>query len=267
MPRVHSDPRLLQVANVVAVLATIAFNGWSNAAPLNGVTMAEVSRSYPSLFTPAGWAFSIWGVIYVALLVFAVFQVRPGQRQRPYLIRIGWLHAATFVCNATWIVVFHFSYGRPGMVPLTLIPMYGLFACLLAIYLRLPIGLGPVGSAEKLAVHVPFSLYLGWVTVATMANTAFVLNAAIPGISLPIQRAFTVAVLVAVLVVGVLILRNRRDLAFALALVWAASGIAAERTDYPEIAATAAGTALIVACTILVLPRLRGQSFTAFYLR
>jgi hypothetical protein len=261
-----SDPRLLQAANVVAVVATIGFNGWVNAMPLNGVTTGEVSNAYPSLFTPPGWVFAIWGLIYAALCIFAVYQLRPSQRGRPYLLHVGWFHVLSAVCNCTWLVVFHFSYGRAGLAPLTLLPMYLLFASLLAIYLRLRIGLEAVGTPEKLAVHVPFSLYLGWVTLATMTNTAFVLNAAVPEIPLSIQRLFTAVLLLAVLAVGLLILRNRRDLVFALVIVWAASGIAATRSAYPEIAATATGTAIVIAGAILALPRLRGQSFAGVYL-
>jgi hypothetical protein len=262
-----SDPRTLQAANLAAALATIVFNGLVNALPLAGVTTGEVSAAYPSLFTPPGWVFSVWGLIYSALLVFSIYQVRPGQRSRPYLPRIGWLHVASAACNVAWLVVFHYSFERPGLAPFTLVPMYALFALLLAIYLRLPVGVEPVGRAEKLAVHLPFSLYLGWVTLATMANTAFVLNAVIPGIPLPVQRASTVVLLLAVLLVGLLILRNRRDLVFALVIVWAAGGIAIERTGYPEIAATAGLTAIVVAAAILLLPLARRQGFAVFYLR
>jgi hypothetical protein len=262
-----TDPRLLQAANVVAVVATVGFNGWVNAKPLNGVTTGEVSSAYPSLFTPPGWVFAIWGLIYVALCIFAVYQLRPSQRGRPYLLYVGWFHVLSAVCNCTWLVVFHFSYGRAGLAPLTLIPMCLLFTSLLTIYLRLRIGLEAVGIPEKLAVHVPFSLYLGWVTLATMANTAFVLNAALREIPLSIQRLLTLVLLLAVLAVGLLILHNRRDLVFALVIVWAASGIAVARNAYPEIAAAAAGTSIIIAVAILVLPRLRGQGFAGLYLR
>jgi len=257
---------IYQLVNLGSVLATIVLNGWVNSLPLNGVSTGEVSAAYPSLFTPPGWVFAIWGLIYSALLVFAVFQLRPGQRSRAYLQRIGWLHAAAAVCNVGWLVVFHFSFDRPGLAPFTLIPMYLLFASLLAIYLRLRVGLEPVGRAEKLAVQVPFSLYLGWITLATMVNTAFVLNAVIPEIPLSFQRAFTVLLLLAVLAVGLLILRDRRDLVFALVIVWAAGGIAVERSDYPEIAAAAALTAVLIVAAIGLLPLSRRERFSRFYL-
>jgi hypothetical protein len=256
----------LQALNLVSVVGTVAFNVWVSHRPPNGVTQSEVSAAYPTLITPAGWAFAIWGAIYLALLCFALYQLRPSQRGRPYLAQIGWLNAAAAVANASWLVAFPHTYGRPELTPLTLVPMYGLVAFLLVLYLRVGVGLRPVGVAEKLAVHVPFSLYLGWVTPAAIINTAVVVKALRPEISLEVQRALTVTVLMALLGMGVLILRNRRDLAFALAIAWAASGIAAGRQAEPAIAALATAAALALAGTILILPILRRESFAAVYL-
>ena len=256
----------LQALNLVAVVGTVAFNVWVSRRPLNGVTQGEISAAYPTLITPAGWAFAIWGVIYMGLLVFALYQARPSQRSRPYLTQIGGWHAGAAVCNVSWLVAFHYTYDRPGSTPLTLLPMYGLAACLLALYLRQGIGLRTVGTAEKLGVQVPFSLYLGWVSVAAMVNTAVVVKALAPDISLATQRALTGVVLCTLLVMGVLILRNRRDLAFALALAWAASGIAAARPDEPILATLAAVVALVLIGTVLVLPMLRREPYTKVYL-
>jgi len=242
-----NEPRLLQVANMIAVLGTIALNAWIEMQPLFGVTSGQVSDAYPSLLTPPGWAFAIWSLIYTALLVFALYQVRPGQSSRPYLARIGWLLVVSSVCNVSWLVVFHYSYGRPGLAPLTLIPMGCLLTTLLTIYRRLRIGLEPVGVTETLAVQAPFSLYLGWITLATLVNGAFVLYSVLPGISLGLQRGITVALLLVVLTIGLLVLLNRRDVVFALAVVWATTSIAVTSDAYPEIAVTAGGTALIVA--------------------
>jgi hypothetical protein len=257
----------LQALNLVAAVGTVAFNVWVSRRPPRGVTQSEVSAAYPTLITPAGWAFAIWGVIYAALLGFALYQIRPGQRSRPYLVQIGWLNAGAAVANVSWLVVFPYSYGRPELAPLTLVPMYGLVALLLALYLRLGVGLRRVGVTEKLAVHVPFSLYLGWVTPAAMVNTAVVVKALWPEITVETQRALSVVVLTSLLGMGVLILRNRRDVAFALAIAWAASGIAAGRQAEPTIAALAMAAALVVVGTVLILPVLRRESFPSVYLR
>jgi hypothetical protein len=260
------SPRGLQALNLVAVVGTVAFNVWVSRRPLNGVTQGEISAAYPTLITPAGWAFAIWGLIYTGLLVFALYQLRPTQRSRPYLGQIGAWHAGAAVCNVSWLVVFHHTYGRPASTPLTLLPMYGLVACLLALYLRQGVGLRSVGTSQKLAVQAPFSLYLGWVSVAAMVNTAVVVKALVPDVALVTQRALSVIVLSALLVMGVLILRNRRDLAFALALAWAASGVASARQDEPVLATLALATALVLIGAALVLPLLRRESYTTAYL-
>jgi benzodiazapine receptor len=254
-----TEPRLLQTANVIAVPVTIALNAWIEMRPLNGVNSGQVSDSYPSLFTPPGWAFAIWSLIYTALLVFAIYQVRPGQRSRPYLPRIGWLHVVASVCNVSWLIVFHYSYERPALAPLTLIPMLCLFASLLTIYRRLRVGLDTAARSEKLAVHLPFSLYFGWITLATLVNCAFVLYSVLPGIPLAVQRGITVALLLVVLSVGLVVLRGRRDVVFALVIIWATVGIAIKNQAYLEIAASAGATALIIGGAIIVALRNRRQ--------
>ena len=95
--RRDAHPRALQRANLVSVLGTLAFNTWVSVRPLNGVTTGEVSAAYPTLITPPGWVFSIWGVIYAALLVFAFYQARPAQRSRPS----PWTCASTIACCTT----------------------------------------------------------------------------------------------------------------------------------------------------------------------
>ncbi|MCJ7676734.1 MAG: tryptophan-rich sensory protein, partial [Anaerolineales bacterium] len=122
-------------------------------------------------FVPAGCVFSIWGLIYVGLLAFAIFHSLPSQRQNTALRRIGYLPSLSGVANVAWLFFWH--YNAFGW---TLVAMLLLLASLLAIYLRLDIGRAPaVGSGERWAVRVPFSIYLGWVTVATLANATDVL--------------------------------------------------------------------------------------------
>jgi hypothetical protein len=95
----NRDFRLLQIANVAAVVLAVAWNALVNILPLNGVNTAVVSDSYPNLFTPPGYVFAIWGVIYVLAAVFAAYQLRPSQRSADYLGKIGWLYLAGAVIN------------------------------------------------------------------------------------------------------------------------------------------------------------------------
>lgn len=237
--------RTLQIANVVAFAAVLFVNYLSNALPLNGRTAGEISDSLPSYFTPAGYTFSIWGLIYLTLLGFIVYQGLPAQRQRPFLRRIGWLFVASSAANIAWLFAWHYGYYA-----LSLLVMVVLLLTLIAIYLRLNIGRQEeISWAKRLFVHLPFSLYLGWITVATIANSASVLAYwGWDGFGIAGQVWSATMMLVAVLVAG-LLLFNRRNVAYAAVLVWALFGIRSAFPDEPLIA----NTALLASALIAIL--------------
>ncbi len=243
MTNVKTNPKILQFFNIMAFVLVIVVNGLSNALPLNGRTAGEISDLLPSYFTPAGYTFSIWGLIYLALLGYTIYQAIPAQRERPYQQRIGWLFVASSLANAAWIFSWHF-----GFYALSVLLMISLLVSLIAIYARLKIGLPgqAVAKTELAFVHVPFSLYLGWITVATVANIASV-SAHLGwdgfGIAGPIWAVIMMAV--AVLVAG-LLLFNRRDFAYAGVLVWALFGIRAAQTAEPLVATVAVVTAVLI---------------------
>lgn len=255
-----------QVANMVAVIAAVAVNTLANALPFNGVTSKQVSDFYPSLFTPPGYVFSIWGVIYALAILFMVYQARPSQRSEVYLSQIGFLYLLSSVANISWLFIFHYSYGLPNLFALSLVPMAVLFLALLAIYQRLGIGKNKVTSAHKVAVHLPISIYLAWITLATIANTASVLNTLIPNIPQQTQALWTSLVIVVALVITVLVVLTRRDFAFGLVVIWASVGIAVNRIAIPVIFATSALTAVIVALLILLAPFLKRVGIMEFYM-
>ncbi len=154
-----------QILIVLAVVATIAVNGLANALPINGLQTGEISDSFPVYFTPAGYVFAIWGVIYLGLLAYAVYQALPAQRQSPRLRSIRTLFLVGSLANIAWIFLWHYQ-----LFPLTLVAMLVLLGTLIGIYLRLRIGRTSPPLVERLAVDLPFSIYLGWITVATIAN-------------------------------------------------------------------------------------------------
>ncbi len=243
MTNVKTNPKILQFFNIMAFVLVIVVNALSNALPLNGRTAGEISDALPSYFTPAGYTFSIWGVIYLALLGYIIYQAIPAQRGRLYQQRIDWLFVVSSIANAAWIFAWHF-----GSYTLSVFLMISLLVSLIAIYSRLKIGLpGQAVSKTDLAfVHVPFSLYLGWITVATIANIASV-SAYLGwngfGIAGPIWSA--IMMLVAVVVAG-LLLFNRRDFAYAGVLVWALFGIRAAQAAEPLLAIVAVVTAVLI---------------------
>ena len=242
----NSNSKTLQIVNIFAFIIVVVMNVLSNALPLNGRTAGEISDALPSYFTPAGYTFSIWSVIYLFLLGFTIYQALPSQRERPFVKQIGWLFAATTVLNVIWLITWHY-----GFYPLSVIFMVGLLVTLIGIYLRLNIGRRnpELTTVDKLLYQAPFSLYLGWITVATIANIASVaayLGWNGFGIDGPIWSA--IMMMVAVVVAG-LLLFNRRNLAYAGVLVWALFGIRAAYPDVPVIA----NTALVAAGLIVIL--------------
>jgi len=240
-----------QAVNLLSTIATITINGLANALPLNGQTTGEISDRFRVYFVPAGYVFSIWGLIYLALMAFAIYQALPAQRENPHLRRIGYLFALSCVANSAWIFLWHYEFFE-----LTLVVMFGLLLSLIAMYLRLDIGRAQVSTAEKWLVHVPFSIYLGWITVATIANVTAVLyylNWDGWGIR---PEVWAVIMLIAGTGIASAVSISRGDVAYILVIVWAFAGIAVKHAKTPIVAITAGLMALIVALTLLVgVPR------------
>jgi len=260
------SPVVFQMANVVAVIAALVLNTLANALPLNGVTTGKVSDSYPNLFTPPGYVFSIWGVIYALAIVFMIYQVRPSQRSEAYLSQIGFLYLIGAVANTSWLFIFHYSYGVSQLFLVSLVPMAVLLLCLLSIYQRLGIGKREVPRNQKLAVQLPISVYVGWISLAIIANIASALNVIVPGIPDVTQALWTGLVIVVALVISVLMISIRRDFAFGLVVIWASIGIAANRIAIPVIFVTSVATAVILAILILVGPFLKKTGIVDFYM-
>jgi hypothetical protein len=236
-----------QWVNVLAVIAVIVINGLANALPLNGLTTGEISDRFQVYFVPAGYVFSIWGLIYVALVAFAVYQALPAQRDNPRLRGIGYLFTLSCVANIAWIFLWHYE-----VFPLTLVAMLALLLLLIAIYLRLDIGRGRVPTAEKWLVHVPFSIYLGWITVATIANVTSLLdylNWNGWGIS---PEAWTVIMLIAGVGIASAVSLTRGDVAYMLVIVWAFAGIAVKHAGTPVVAIAAWVTTALAGLMLVV---------------
>lgn len=238
-------------ANAVALLAMLVLNGLANALPLNGLNTGEIADLYPNLFVPAGLTFSIWGLIYAWLLAFVVFgAVRAGRRDRSsaFLAAIGPWFVVNGVANALWIVAWHWL--RPG---LALLLMFVLLASLLAMYKRLGVGARPVPAAERWLVHAPVSVYLGWITVATIANvTALAVHIGAPQFGL-VPAVLTVVVLLTAVCIALAALGNRRDVAFAAVSVWAFVGIWLKRSGAPEPGSAIVAWAALAGIVVLVL--------------
>jgi translocator protein len=240
-------------ANIFAFLGVLAVNGLANVVPIAGRTTGEVSARFPTLVTPAGYAFGIWALIYVGLVAFVLFQARAPQHHNPRLHAADPWFLLSCALNVAWLLAWHHM-----RVAESLLVMFVLLGSLIMVYRRLGIGRVPVSRAEHLAVRWPFSLYLGWITVATVANVAIALQAAGWGgwgIPFPVWALGVLAVLGGV---GLAVLLDRRDPVFPLVLVWAAAAIAVAHRGVPVVAAGAGVVAVVLlAATSLRLRRLR----------
>jgi benzodiazapine receptor len=232
---------LLQSLNVLAFAVTVIVNVLASSLALNGRTTAEVSDLYPTLVTPAGYVFSIWGLIYVLLLVFVVFQALPSQREKPFLKQINVLFVLSGVFNVAWLFLWHYD-----QIVLSVALMFGLLATLIAIYLRLGIGRSKVSWKERASVHLPFSVYLGWITVASIANVASALvSIQWNGFGLA-NDTWAVLVIAVALLITLAVIATRRDVAYSLVIVWALVGIVVNQSAYQNIVTAATASVIII---------------------
>ncbi len=214
---------LRQISVVVVLLATIVINILADALPINGLGTGAISDGFHVYFVPAGYVFAIWGLIYIGLIAYAIYQALPSQRDNPRLQATGWWVVLGGLANSAWIFLWHYLQFVG-----TLVAMLILLATLIAVYVRLGINRFKVSPGETWAVRVPFSIYLGWITVATIANISDVLDYLKWnrfGVS---DAAWMVIVLGAVVLISSLMNFLRKDIASALVILWALAGIAAK---------------------------------------
>jgi benzodiazapine receptor len=239
---------LLQSLNIAAFALTLAVNGLANSVALNGRTTAEVSDLYPTLVTPAGYVFSIWGAIYTLLLVFVVFQALPSQREQPFLRKISAFFISSSILNVSWLLLWHYD-----QIVLSVVLMFALLATLIAIYLRLNIGKATVSWTEKACVHLPFGVYLGWIAVASIANVAAALvSVQWDGFGLA-SDLWSVLVIAVALIIALAVIATRRDVAYGLVLIWALVGIAVKQSAYQNVALAAEASAVIIAIALVAV--------------
>ncbi len=243
-----SNAKILKPANIVFYILTIVINSLAGGTTLIGGRLtAAVSDSNPTLVTPAGYVFSIWGIIYILLGVFVVYQALPSRSNRGFTEKIGWLFVLSSIINIAWIFVWQFEY-----LVVSVVLIFLLLASLIAIYVRLGVGKSKVGLDDRLAVHLPFSVYLGWITVASIADVATTLvslNWNGGGLS---PETWAILVVAVALVITAFILITRKDVAYSLVIIWALVGIAVKQTGNQTVVLLAEISAIIVAIMLIV---------------
>ena len=245
-----SKDKTRQIVNILATILVLVVNTLANALPLNGKNTGVISDQFNVLFVPAGYVFSIWGLIYIGLIAFAIFQALPAQRDNPRLRRIGGWYALGCVANSVWIFLWHYE-----VFPLTIVAMLALLVSLIVVYLRLGVGRARVSKAELWAAHIPFGVYLGWISVATIANATDVLDfIGWNGWGLA-PEAWTLIMIAVTALLTILVTQRRLDVAYALVIAWAAVGIGIKQAGTESVSRNAyvlAAIALLMAAAALV---------------
>jgi hypothetical protein len=242
-----------QFLNLIAILAAFGINVLANVAPINGLTIGAISNTLfrEVLVTPANYAFAIWGIIYLGLVSFGVYQVLPAQRQNPTVRRMGYLLILACLAQICWVVLF-----QNRLFTLSLVAMLGILLPLIRIYLRLEIGKQEVSRTHKWLIHIPLSIYLAWISVATIVNVALTLyNLGWSGWGINPQL-WTVIALIIGAAIATAVSIVRADMAFTLVIIWAFVAIAVRQAAQPLIALTAGGLAIALGL-VLLLSRLR----------
>ncbi|KUI22166.1 hypothetical protein AU193_18020 [Mycobacterium sp. GA-1285] len=249
---------LLPLAVGVATAATLVVNYLANGLPINGQTTGDVTRRFEVYFVPAGYVFSIWSVIYLGLIAYTVYLgLALAQRRtdsgaaRP----IAPWYVLTAAANCCWLFAWHHN-----RFPLSMLLMIVLLVALIVIY-RLQASRPPTSALERWTVHIPFRVYLGWISVATIANATITLDDAGWsgfGLSEPTWGAIMVAVAAAL---GLAMILRHRDMAYGLVIIWALIGIAVRLHDTTSVLiASLAGAAVVGISLILSAQRLRSRT-------
>jgi hypothetical protein len=253
---------------VLTYVAMIAVNVLANALPINGTTTGAVSDAYQNLFAPAGLTFAIWGVIYFLLGAHVLYQLglfrsvgdKGGDvesRRMLMLERVGVLFSLSSLANVAWILSWH--YDLILLSTLLLATML-----VLLILITRTILAADLSSRDRALVRLPFSVYFGWLTVATIANiTVWLVSIDWDGFGIP-ESTWAVAIIAVGAIIGTAVIIRDRDVAYGLVLVWAYLGIWIKHTSgtgfnsaYPAVIATVLVSiaALLVAGAVAILRR------------
>jgi hypothetical protein len=237
---------LLKIGSLVTYIAMVVVNFLANSLPINNRSTGDISNDYPNLFAPAGIAFSIWGLIYLLLAGYVVFQfVTKSEKTEGLLKKINPLFIATSVANSVWIFAWHYD-------------VIGLSVLIMAAILVLLIKIADIlrkeqfTALENFFIWSPFSIYFGWITVAAIANiTIFLVSIGWNGFGIS-AFIWTCAILLIGATIGILRMQKDKNTAYGLVLVWAYLGILLKHLSangfngqYPSIIIT------IIACLVL----------------
>lgn len=246
-----ANTRRLTIYQAFFFAFMITMNVLANALPLNGYSTGEISDMYPNLFVPAGFTFSIWGVIYLLLLAYVVYSSSILWKQNsadamlPVVKAVAPYFILTCALNGTWIIMWH-----KLLVEISLLIMIAFLITLIIIYLKLQQHRTKLKGVNML-LHVPFVVYLGWISVATIANTtALLVHHKWDGFGIDPVMWSCIMITIATMFAAFFTI-FRRDFFYALVIMWALYGISVSQRNYNEIVTIAYGG--IGLCVFLIV--------------
>ncbi len=225
-----------QIITLLATVVTVTVNALANILPLNGLNTGEISDRFAIYFVPAGYVFSIWGLIYLGLIIYSLYQLMPDQAENPTLKKIAPLYWIGSLANSVWIFLWHYE-----VFSITIFAMVAILITLILISRELT----KVEGLMKWLVRLPFSIYLGWISVATIANVSqnlFLYDWAGWGID---PQIWAVMLLAVASILGLLKSLLENDTPYSLVLVWAFIGITVSQAG-SSLVVPAAWTGVII---------------------
>lgn len=217
---------LSKIINILAIALVLTVNYLANALPINGVTSGEVSDRFGVYFTPAGYVFAIWGLIYLGLIIFGLYQLLPRSRRSSNIEKISPWFVLSCVLNSAWIIAWHYLYIGVALGIIVL-----LLLILAVIYKKLNQRKQGVPHEENIIVNAPFSIYLAWVSVATIANIFIFFDYMNWNDWLLAEGIWTGLVIGIGAILALTFVKIYRDLLFAAVFVWAFIGISVQNNS------------------------------------
>lgn len=239
----------IKVLVVITFIIMIVVNVLANALPINGMDTGVVSDSFPNLFAPAGITFAIWGIIYLLLGLYSFYQlgiINKNDSVNPELLNnVGMVFSISSLINSVWIFAWHYQ-----SIVISMILMIALLTSLIKVVNL--IKTENLSTKEKFFIKVPFSIYFGWITVATIANaTILFVSLGFGGFGIP-ESIWAVLVIIVGAIIGILTIMQNKDYFYGLVIIWAYFGIIIKHTStfqsqYPAVIITAAICIALVA--------------------
>ncbi len=244
--------KILQILNGIAFVSVVFINYLSNTGVMNGKTIGSLSDSIRSLFTPAGYAFSIWGLIYLFLLGFVIYQGRSlfvKVKNDDFVEKIGFWFIISCIANSAWIFAWIYEYTGVSCIFIFL-----LLVSILKIIINNKMQIEEIKTSKLLFVSLPFVIYGGWVTVASVANvSSYLVKINWNGFGISAEIWTIILILIATLI-NIIVIYKRKMYAFALVGAWALTAIGiANKENYNTIAIIAFTAALLLVLVSLFI--------------